>query len=134
MKKLSNYNNFIKEGFLNDIVSGAKSSIKRNIIGSYNEQVWIWIKCFDNKCFMENQWLDGDANIKLFDILNDKFNLNFTKKGKYYQGSTFEFDYSKLDEISEYLISIGLERKNLGIKKEDDVVLFKGKISLKNLK
>ena len=81
---------------------------------------------------MENKWLDGDANIKLFDILNDKFNLNFIKKGKYYQGSTFEFDYSKLDEISEYLISVGLERKNLGIKKEDDVILFKGSQQLKN--
>jgi hypothetical protein len=126
----------IKEGFFDDVISGAKSSWKRNITGTYEEPVYIWIKCYnknkDYHCFLENKGLDNNVNIKLMDILNDKFNLNFNKeRGKYYS-SIYEFDYSKLEDVSEYLIGLGLERDELERKGGKDIS-FKGKLSMKDL-
>jgi hypothetical protein len=140
-KYIDNFRNFEKsklnEGFFDDIVSGAKSSWKRNVTGTYKEPVWIWIKYYKNKdyqhCFIENKGLDGEVNIKLMDILNNKFNLNLSKSGKYYVGSTFEFDYSKLEEVSEYLINLGLERKEFERKGAKDIC-FNGKLSMRDLK
>jgi hypothetical protein len=140
-KYIDNFRNFEKsklnEGFFDDIVSGAKSSWKRNVTGTYKEPVWIWIKYYKNKdyqhCFIENKGLDGEVNIKLMDILNNKFNLNLSKSGKYYVGSTFEFDYSKLEEVSEYLINLGLERKDFERKGAKDIS-FNGKLSMEDLK
>lgn len=135
-KHIDNFKYFgkskLNEGFFDDIVSGAKSSWKRNITGTYKEPIWIWIKCLKDKqhCFIENKGLSGEVNIKLMDILNDKFNLNLDKRGGYYVGSTFEFDYSKLEEVSKYLIGLGIERKDL----EKDVILFNGKLSMRDLK
>ena len=115
----------------------SKSSWKRNVTRTYKEPVWIWIKYYKNKdyqhCFIENKGLDGEVNIKLMDILNNKFDLNLSKSGKYYVGSTFEFDYSKLEEVSEYLINLGLERKNFERKGAKDIS-FNGKLSTKDLK
>lgn len=104
-------------------------------MGNYEEPVWIWIKFYDEQhCFIENKGLDGKVNIKLMDILNEKFNLNFIKKGKHYVGSTFEFDYSKLEEVSKYLKSLGLRNtENYSANRVKEIV-FNGKLSMRNLK
>lgn len=130
-----NFNNKLNEGFFNDVISGAKTSWKRNITGTYKEPVWIWIKYYKDQeqCFIQNNGLDGNVNIKLMDILNDRFNLDFIKNGKYYVGSTFKFDYSKLEEVSKYLISLGLERNDFKGKGIKDIS-FNGKLSIKDLK
>lgn len=140
-KLIDDFNTFtnkkLNDGFFDDIVSGAKSSWKRNVTGTYKEPVWIWVKYYKNKdyqhCFIENKDLDREVNVKLMDILNDKFDLNLIKKGKYYVGSTFEFDYSKLEEVSEYLTGLGLEREEFERKGVKDIV-FKGKLSMRDLK
>ncbi len=67
------------------------------------------------------------------DLNTFKFNLNLSKSGKYYVGSTFEFDYSKLEEVSEYLINLGLERKDFEKKGAKDIS-FNGKLSMDDLK
>jgi hypothetical protein len=135
MKNILNFGNF-NESFIDDIVSGAKTSWEKNVTGTYKEPIWIWVKYYKNKnyeqCFIENKNLDGKVNIKLMDILNEKFSLGIRKKNQYH-GSLFEFDYSKLEDVSKYLIDLGLERKDFKRKNANDIV-FTGKLSLKDLK
>jgi hypothetical protein len=126
MKNLKTY-----EGLLDDVISGAKTSWKRNVMGTYKEPVFIWV--FTNKGIprIENKNLDSKVNTKIMDMLNDKFNLGFNKdKNGQYMSSIFKFDTSKLEEVSNYLTSLGLERSDF----ESEGCLFKGKLSIKNLK
>ena len=125
------FNKKLNEGIFGDIVSGVKSSWKRNVIGTYQEPVYIWIFNKNGETIIQNNELSGKVNIKLMDILNDKFKLNLDKdKNGYYTINRFYFDYSKLDEVSDFLTNIGLERKDFG----DKNLVFKGKLSMKDLK
>ena len=132
---IDNFRNFEKsklnEGFFDDIVSGAKSSWKRNVTGTYKEPVFIWIFTKNEQTTIQNNNLDSRINIKIMDMLNDKFDLGFNKdKNGYYMSNFFKFDDSKLDELSNFLIEFGLERKDF----ETEGCLFKGKLSMKDLK
>jgi hypothetical protein len=129
---IDNFNNVsINEGFLDDIISGGKTSWKRNVTGTYEEPIMIWV--FPNKnnqAYIQNNFLNGKVNKKLMDLLDHKFGLNFFKDKKgHHTSSIFNIDDSKLPEISEFLSNIGLEKVDLG---NGDYV-FKGKLSLKNL-
>jgi hypothetical protein len=127
MKHLKRFN----EGLFNDIVSGAKTSWKRNVMGTYAESVFIWVFTNNGMPRILNKDLDSKVNVKIMDMLNDKFNLGFNKdKNGQYMSSIFEFDLSKLEEVSNYLTSLGLERKDF----ESQGCLFKGKLSVKDLK
>lgn len=135
-KHIVNFRNFEKsklnEGVFSDIVSGGKSYWKRNVTGTYEEPVFIWI--FTRKkeqTIIQNNNLDSRVNIKIMDMLNDKFNLDFDKdKNGYYMSNVFKFDESKLDDVSNFLIDLGLEKKDF----ETEGCLFKGKLSMKDLK
>lgn len=52
-KLIDDFNTFnnkkLNEGFFDDMISGAKSSWKRNVTGTYKEPVWIWVKYYKNK-------------------------------------------------------------------------------------
>jgi hypothetical protein len=134
-KYIDNFRNFEKsklnEGFFDDIVSGAKSSWKRNVTGTYKEPVFIWIFTKNEQTTIQNNNLDSRVNIKIMDMLNDKFDLGFNKdKNGYYMSNVFKFDESKLNDVSNFLIDLGLERKDF----ETEGCLFKGKLSMKDLK
>ena len=119
----------LNEGFFDDIVSGAKSSWKRNVTETYKEPVFIWIFNKNGKTTIKNNELSGKVNIKIMDILNDKFNLNLNKDKNCYYSLSF-IEYSKIDEVSDFLTSIGLERKDF----DDKSLVFKGKLSMKDLR
>lgn len=126
MKHLKKYN---ENYTLNDFISGAKTSWKRNVMGTYKEPVYIWV--FTKNSTIINNSLDDKVNVKIMDMLNDKFNLGFNKdKNGQYMSNAFKFDNSKLEEVSDYLTSLGLERKDF----ESEGCLFKGKLSAKDLK
>jgi hypothetical protein len=132
---IDNFRNFEKsklnEGFFNDILSGAKSSWKRNITGTYKEPVFIWIFTKNEQTTIQNNDLSSRVNIKIMDMLNDKFDLGFNRdKNGYFMSNVFKFDDSKLDELSNFLIELGLERKDF----ETEGCLFKGKLSMIDLK
>ena len=134
-KYIDNFRNFEKsklnEGFFDDIVSGAKSSWKRNVTGTYKEPVFIWIFTKNEQTTIQNNNLDSRVNIKIMDMLNDKFDLGFNRdKNGYFMSNVFKFDDSKLDELSNFLIELGLERKDF----ETEGCLFKGKLSMIDLK
>ena len=134
-KHIDNFRNFEKsklnEGFFDDIVSGLKSSWKRNVTGTYKEPVFIWIFTKNEQTTIQNNNLDSRVNIKIMDMLNDKFDLGFNKdKNGYFMSNVFKFDDSKLDELSNFLIELGLERKDF----ETEGCLFKGKLSMIDLK
>ena len=134
-KHIDNFRNFEKsklnEGFFDDIVSGLKSSWKRNVTGTYKEPVFIWIFTKNEQTTIQNNNLDSRVNIKIMDMLNDKFDLGFNKdKNGYYMSNVFKFDESKLNDVSNFLIDLGLERKDF----ETEVCLFKGKLSMKDFK
>ena len=134
-KYIDNFRNFEKsklnEGFFDDIVSGAKSSWKRNVTGTYKEPVFIWIFTKNEQTTIQNNNLDSRVNIKIMDMLNDKFDLGFNKdKNGYYMSNVFKFDESKLNDVSNFLIDLGLERKDF----ETEGCLFKGKLSMKDFK
>jgi hypothetical protein len=134
-KLIDDFNTFnnrkLNEGFFNDMVSGAKSSWKRNVSGTYKEPIFIWIFNKNGKTTIQNNDLSSNVNIKIMDILNDKFNLNLDKdKNGYYTCNIFDFDYSKIDDVSDFLINIGLERKDF----DNKGLVFKGKLSMRDLK
>lgn len=134
-KYIDNFKNFRKsklnERFFDDIVSGAKTSWKRNVTGTYKEPVFIWIFNKNGKSTIQNNELSSKVNITIMNMLDTKFNLNLEKdKNGYYISNIYDFDYSKLEEVSNFLTGIGLERKDFGEKGS----LFKGKLSMKDLK
>lgn len=121
----------LNEGLFDDIISGAKTSWKRNVTGTYKEPVFIWIFNKNGKTTIQNNELSSKVNIKIMDILNNKFNLNLDKdENGYYTRNAFDFDYSKIDDVSEFLTNIGLERKDF----DDTGLVFKGKLSMRDLK
>jgi hypothetical protein len=138
-RNIKDFKNF-NEGFVDDIVSGAKTSWQRNITGTYKEPVWIWIKYYGAKnsyyehSFLKNDGVGSQVNDLLMDIMDDKFSLNFTKKGGRYVGTYFEFDYSKLDGVSKFLTGLGLERQDFERGNRAKDIVFRGKLSKRDLR
>jgi len=118
----------LNEGYFDDIISGAKISWKKNVTGTYEEPIYIWITRFKSKdCFIENKNLDfGQVNVKLMNILEDRFDVD-------YLGSTSKFDYSKIEEVSEFLVGLGLKKTEFK-KPSQKIILFNGKLTMSNLK
>lgn len=133
MKHVNNFFNFKKSKINEGIFQNIKilSSWKNN-----KELIHIWIKCYKNKenieqCFIQNNNIDiSEVNIKLMNILNDKFHLNLIKRNGIFLGSLNEFDYTKINDISNFLIKLGIEKINF---KQNNMILFNGKLSLLDL-
>ena len=100
----------------------------KNVSGSFKERIYINIKQFPGGSFIINNRVNGNdykVNYKLMGILNNKFDLGLLSETE-----TNKFDISKLDDVSLFLTSLGLE-KNVH---NDREITFVGELSLTDLK
>lgn len=98
-------------------------------VGTYEEPINIYIKIFNGSAFIEAKFMDTKVNQYLMKKLDEKFDLNFIKD---FGLNKLEID--KIDEVKDFLINlIGLQFIDVSNKNNKEY-LFKGKMSVKNLK
>lgn len=117
------------EGFFNNIASGAKTWMK-NVNEKNKVPVTFWIKCYGKSCIINSPFYgekSSDVIVKLMEILKSKFDLKTTRADLMHW--TLSVDSSKLNDISDFLLDIGLER----IDSTGSHYGFKGNLSMSDL-
>ena len=98
--------------------------------------IWIYINIFNNgDAFIINEGMGQEVNRKLMSMMDDKLGLGFLFNKKSNDcPSDNKLEMNKLDEVSDFLTNLGLERIDTQQGRGSNKILFKGKLSLNDLK